>query len=114
MYVSPLVIGWLCLLGGIGLTFFYPLGQRRGNHLLSSALLLALFVIASYILIPVAWFRGGERGQALAIGLGIGLVAVLSRAVRRFIRYFQGTVYRMSQPYYCFALPFRCRRRRRR
>jgi hypothetical protein len=114
MYVSPLVFGWLCLLGGVGLTFFYPLGQRRGNHLLSSALLLALFVIAAYILIPVAWIPVGERWQALAIGVGVGLLAVLYRDVRRFIRYFQGKVYRMSQPYYWYGRAFRGRRRRRR
>ena len=36
MYVSQPVFGLACLIGGLILTFAWPLGPRRGNHILLS------------------------------------------------------------------------------
>ncbi len=109
MYIDQRVLGLVCLLGAIALTFFYPLGQRRGSHLISEIILIGLFGVAAYNLIPSAWVPS-DLG-VLAIGLGVGLVAVIYRDVRRFFRFFHGKIYRMSHPYYWYGRMFRRRRR---
>jgi ABC-type polysaccharide/polyol phosphate export permease len=109
MYIDQRVLGLLCLIGGIALTFFYPLGQRRGNHLLGEILLLILFTVAAYNLVPTAWVPNDL--VVLAIGFGVGLLAVVYRDFRRFLRYFQGKFYRMSHPYYWYSRMYRRRRR---
>lgn len=113
MYIDQRILGVICLIGGLLLTFVYPLGQRRGNHLISELLLLALFVVAAFNLIPVAWIPEEETWKVILIGLGAGLLAVVYRDFRRFIRYFQGKFYRMSHPYYWYGRVYRNRRRRR-
>ncbi len=109
MYLDWRVIGVICLIGGLLLTFVYPLGRRSGNHVLSEILLLVLFVVAAYNLIPTTWVPNDV--VVIAIGLGVGLLAVFYRDVRRFIRYYQGKFYRMSHPYYWYGRMFRRRRR---
>ena len=109
MYIDPRVFGLLCFIAGMLLTFVYPLGQRRGNHALSEIILLALFMAAAYALIPSAWVP--DDLGVLAIGLGVGLLAVIYRDVRRFFRFFRGKIYRMSHPYYWYGRMFRRRRR---
>jgi hypothetical protein len=47
----------------------------------------------------------------ILIGLGLGLLAVLYRDVRRFARYFRGKIYRMTHPYYWYGRYYRRRRR---
>ena len=42
---------------------------------------------------------------------GAGLLAVLYRDVRRFVRYFRGKVYRVTHPYYWYGRYYRRRRR---
>lgn len=109
MYIDQRALGVLCLIGGLLLTFVYPLGQRRGSHLISEIILIILFVIAAYNLIPSAWVPS-DLG-VLAIGFVVGLIAVIYRDVRRFSRFFRGKVYRMSHPYYWYGRMFRRRRR---
>jgi len=110
MYLDWRIVGVICLIGGLLLTFVYPLGRRSGNHALSEILLLVLFVVAAYNLIPATWVPNDV--VVIAIGLGVGLLAVFYRDVRRFIRYYQGKFYRMSHPYYWYGRMFRRRRRR--
>jgi len=50
----------LCLIGAGVLTFAWPLGPRRGNHLLLSICIVILFVLAAYNLIPVTWIPVSE------------------------------------------------------
>ena len=109
MYIDPRIFGLICLVAGLLLTFVYPLGQRRGNHALSEILLLILFVVAAYALIPSAWVPNDL--VVLLIGFGLGLVAVIYRDVRRFFRFFRGKFYRMSHPYYWYGRMARRRRR---
>jgi hypothetical protein len=108
MYIDPRVFGLLCLSAGLLLTFVYPLRQRRGNHMLSEIILLGLFMVAAYALIPSAWVPNDLA--VLAIGFGVGWLAVIYRDVRRFFRFFRGKIYRMSHPYYWYGRMFRRRR----
>jgi hypothetical protein len=110
MYIDPRVFGVICLILALLLTFVYPLGQRRGSHAISEIILVILFMVAAYALIPSAWVPNDL--VVLAIGFGVGLVAVIYRDVRRFFRFFRGKIYRMSHPYYWYGRMFRRRRRR--
>jgi hypothetical protein len=105
------VFGVVCLIGALALTFAWPLGPRRGSHILLSIVILALFVLAAYNLIPVMWIPLNETWKVILIGLGLGLLAVLYRDVRRFMRYFRGKVYRVTHPYYWYGRYYRRRRR---
>lgn len=110
MYIDPRVFGVICLVAALLLTFVYPLGQRRGNHVASEIILLILFTIAAYALIPTAWVPNDL--VVLLIGLGVGWLAVIYRDVRRFFRFFRGKIYRMSHPYYWYGRMARRTRRR--
>jgi hypothetical protein len=105
------VFGIVCLIGALALTFAWPLGPRRGNHILLSIIIIVLFVLAAYNLIPVTWISVGETWKVILIGLGLGLLADVYRDVRRFVRYFRGKVYRMTHPYYWYGRYYRGRRR---
>jgi len=112
MYIDQRILGLLCLIGGLLLTFVYPLGQRRGSHILSEIIVVILFVIAAYNLIPVAWIPEDETWKVILVGVIVGLIAVFYRDVRRFVRFFHGKIYRMSHPYYWYGRMFRRRGRR--
>ena len=105
------VFGVVCLIGALVLTFAWPLGPRRGNHILLSIIIVVLFVLAAYNLIPVTWIPKAETWKVILIGLGLGLLAHFYRDVRRFVRYFRGKVYRMTHPYYWYGRYSRRRRR---
>jgi hypothetical protein len=105
------VFGVVCLIGAGILTFAWPLGPRRGSHLLLSISIVILSVLAAYNLIPVTWIPLSETWKVILIGLGLGLLAVLYRDVRRFVRYFRGKVYRVTHPYYWYGRYYRRRRR---
>ena len=109
--ISQSVFGIRCLIGALALTFAWPLGARRGNHLLLSILIIILAVLAVYNLIPVTWIPVTETWKVILIGLGLGLVAVLYRDVRRFLRFFHGRIYRVTHPYYWYGRYYRRRRR---
>jgi hypothetical protein len=105
------VFGVVCLIGALALTFAWPLGPRRGNHILLSIAIVFLFVLAAYNLIPVTWISKAETWKVILIGLGLGLLAVFYRDVRRFVRFFRGKVYRVTHPYYWYGRYYRRRRR---
>jgi predicted alpha/beta hydrolase len=109
--IPQAVLGIMCLIGALALTFAWPLGPRRGNHILLSIVIVALFVLAAYNLIPVTWIPKDETWKVILIGLGAGLAAVVYRDTRRFMRYFRGKVYRMTHPYYWYGRYARRRRR---
>ncbi len=105
------IFGALCLIGAIALTFAWPLGSRRGNHILLSIVIIILFLLAAYNLIPVTWIPRAETWKVILIGLTVGLLAVFYRDVRRFLRYFRGKFYRATHPYYWYGRYYRRRRR---
>ncbi len=109
--INQSVFGILCLIGALALTFGWPLGSRRGGHILLSIVIIVLCVLAAYNLIPVTWIPVGETWKVILIGLGAGLLAVIYRDVRRFLRFFHGRVYRMTHPYYWYGRYYRRRRR---
>jgi hypothetical protein len=109
--INQSVFGVLCFIGACALTFAWPLGPRRGSHILLSISIVILVVLAAYNLIPVTWIPASETWKVLLIGLGLGLLAVLYRDVRRFARYFRGKVYRVTHPYYWYGRYYRRRRR---
>ncbi len=109
--INQSVFGVLCLLGACVLTFAWPLGRRTGGHILLSISIVILFVLAAYNLIPVTWIPASETWKVILIGLALGVLAVLYRDVRRFVRYFHGRVYRATHPYYWYGRYYRRRRR---
>jgi hypothetical protein len=102
MYISPGILGLAALVLGILLALFLPLGRARSNHLVSTLIIFGLFVVAGILL-----FRGLLGWQALLVGAGLGLLAVLYRGLRRWLRYFQGAVYRATHPYYWYGRVWR-------
>ena len=108
--INQTVFGILCLILALGLTFFYPLGRKNANHLLSNLIIVALFVGAAFNLIT----KDMVASDTLVIGLGlaVGGLAVLLRSIRRWLRYFQGAVSRRTSPYYWYQRAYSRRRRR--
>jgi hypothetical protein len=111
MYVSQPVFGLACLIGGLILTFAWPLGRRSGGHIFLSLSIIVLFVLAAYNLISAKWIPVADTWKVILIGLGAGLLCVLYRDVRRFLRFFHSRVYRMTHPYYWYGRYYRRRRR---
>ena len=109
--ISQPVFGLLCLVGASALTFAWPLGRRSGGHIFLSLFIVIFFVLAAYNLIPVTWIPRENTWQVILIGLVTGLLAVLYRDVRRFVRFFHGKVYRFTHPYYWYGRYDRRRRR---
>jgi len=108
---SNALIGVLCLAGGVVFAFFWPLGRKDGSHFVFNLIIIALFVIAAFNLIPKNVVD--SDGGVLLVGLAAGGVAVLIRSVRRYFKYFQGVISRRTSPYYWYSRTFRPRRRRR-
>ena len=111
MYVSPQVFGLGCLIVALILTFAWPLGRRSNGHIFLSLSIIVLFVLAAWNLIPFSWIPKENSGLVILVGLGVGLLAVIYRDVRRFLRFFHGRVYRMTHPYYWYGRYYRRRRR---
>lgn len=107
MFISITILGWICLAAAILLTFFYPLGQLHRSHLVSQAAMFICYVVAAFILIPYNWIPQSEGWKALAVGAIAGLIALVFRDIRRFFRFFNGKIYRMSHPYYWYTRAFR-------
>lgn len=107
---SNTLIGLLCLAGGIALGFFWPLGRKDAEHLLFNLIIIALFVIAAFNLIPASLISS-DIG-VLVLGLVAGGVVVLIRSVRRYLKYFQGVFARRTSPYYWYRRAYERRRRR--
>ncbi|HLF25141.1 MAG TPA: hypothetical protein VJG32_02295 [Anaerolineae bacterium] len=107
---SSTAIGLLCLAGGVVLGFIYPLGRKNGEHLLFNLVIIALFILAAYNLIPKTVVE--SDAAVLVIGLAAGGVVVVIRSIRRWLKYFQGAVSRRTSPYYWYrrALTRRSRR----
>ena len=98
------LVGIVCLLAAIAITFFWPLGPSRRNHVFSEIMLVVLFVAAAGFLwaggiIPesVSWLT------SLFVGLVVGIVAVVFRDVRRFIKHFRYETYKWTHPYYWYG-----------
>jgi hypothetical protein len=106
---SNALVGWLCLAGGVALAFFWPLGRKDAGHLLFNLAILALFVAAAFNLITRDMVE--SDATVLVMGLVAGLLAVLVRSVRRWLKYFQGVVTRRTSPYYWYRRAFTRRRR---
>ena len=116
MFISPTLIGWVCLIAAILMTLFYPLGQLRRNQIISQSAIFILWVIAAFILIPYDWVPANEGWKALLIGALAGAIALLIRNGLRVYRFFTGKVYRVTRPYYWYNRALRgfsSRRRRR-
>ena len=109
--INQSLFGVLCLIGAVVLTFAWPLGAQRRHHLISALVILVLFVIGVYNLVPVTWIPVEETWKVIVIGLVLGGLAVIYRDVRRFLRFFRGRVYRVTHPYYWYGRYYRRRRR---
>jgi hypothetical protein len=102
--LSHPLIGIICLLAGLGITFLWPLGQARGKHVLGEIVLLVLFVSAGGFIYASGWLPEHVSWfGAMGIGLGVGIVAVVYRDVRRFINHFRYETYKYTHPYYWYG-----------
>ena len=113
--------GILCLLAAFGITFFWPIGPSRRNHLASEIALIVLFVAAGGFIYASGWLPESMSWlAAMGIGLIAGIAAVVFRDVRRFFNYFRNQAYKYTHPYYWYGRAGRAmfgngeRRRRRR
>ena len=98
------VIGILCLLVGLGITFFWPLGPSRRNHLASEIVILVLFVAAGGFLWAGGLIPESVSWEAsMVVGGIVGIVAVVFRDVRRFIQHFRYQTYKWTHPYYWYG-----------
>ncbi len=109
--ISQSVFGLLCLVVALVLTFAWPLGRHSGGHIVLSLFIVVFFMLAAWNLIPVTWIPRENTWQVVLIGLVVGLLAVIYRDVRRFVRFFHGRVYRFTHPYYWYGRYYRPRRR---
>jgi hypothetical protein len=98
------LVGVICLLAALGITFFWPIGPSRRNHLSSEMVMIALFVAAGGFLYASGWLPENVSWlAAMGIGLIVGIVAVVFRDVIRFIRHFQYETYKYTHPYYWYG-----------
>jgi len=98
------VFGVLCLIGAGAAQ-----GAASADTFCVHAVVLS--VPAAYNLISVTWIPVSETWKLILIGLGLGLLAMLYRDVRRSARYFRGKVCRVTQPYSWYGRYYRRRRR---
>lgn len=98
------LVGLACLLAAIGLTLFWPLGQARRGHLLSEIIILVLFVAAGGFLWAGQLIPESLSWEAsMGIGGIVGIVAIVFRDVRRWVRHFQYEAYKWTHPYYWYG-----------
>ena len=115
------LVGIICLLAALAITFFWPIGSSRRNHVAGEIVIVVLFVAAGGFLYAGGWLPESVSWfAAMGIGLIAGIVAVVLRDVRRFIQHFRYQTYKYTHPYYWYGRAGRAmfgnsgRRRRRR
>jgi len=98
------LVGIVCLLAVIAITFFWPLGPSRRNHLVSEIVILVLFVAAGGFIYASGWLPESVSWLgAMGLGLTVGVVAVVFRDVRRFVNHFRYETYKYTHPYYWYG-----------
>ncbi len=102
--LSYQLAGVICLVAALGITFFWPLGFSRRNHIAGEIVLLVLFVAAAGFMYAAGWLPESiSWPMSLLIGLVVGVVAVVFRDVRRFINHFRYESYKWTHPYYWYG-----------
>ena len=109
MTVPPFVLGLVCLLGGLLLTFVLPIQRGRLRNQVWDFVTLAFFVGAGYFI------NYWDLASNIIVGLIAGGVAILIRDFRLWLARFKSQVYRRSHRYYWYgrARDWAGRRRRR-
>ncbi|MBI3763183.1 MAG: hypothetical protein HY260_15155 [Chloroflexi bacterium] len=102
MTIPEPVIGWGALIAALILTFVAPPGRRGRYAVVGSLVVFGLYLTASWFLWP--------SDNWLVPGIIAGVIGVVIRDIRRWLRFFQGATYRAIHPYYWYS---RARRRRR-
>jgi hypothetical protein len=98
------VMGIMCLLAALGITFFWPIGPSRRNHLAGELVLIVLFVAAGGFIFASGWLPDSVSWfGAMGLGLIVGIIAVVFRDVRRFINHFRYQAYKYTHPYYWYG-----------
>ncbi len=98
------LVGILCLLAAVAITFFWPLGPSRRNHVISEIVIVVLFVSAGGFFYASGWLPESVSWVgSMGIGLALGIVAVVFRDVRRFFNYFRNQAYKYTHPYYWYG-----------
>jgi type II secretory pathway component PulF len=109
MTIPRPLIGTICLIAGLLLTFVLPIQRRRLSNQLWDFITLALFVAGFYLL--------GYFNTIVNIVLGaiVGFVAILIRDFRLWVVRFKGQMYGRSHRYHWYgrARDWYGRRRRR-
>ena len=98
------LVGIICLLAALAITFFWPIGPSRRNHLAGEIVIIVLFVAAGGFLYAGGWLPESVSWfAAMGIGLIVGIVGVVLRDVRRFIQHFRYQTYKYTHPYYWYG-----------
>lgn len=97
MTIPTWLLGSLCLIAGLLLTFVLPIQRRRFSNQVWDFITLALFVAGAYL---VGYF--GTLAD-LVIGAIVGFVAILIRDFRLWIVRFKGQVYGRSHRYHWYG-----------
>ncbi len=80
--------GIMSLLAALGITFFWPVGSSRSNHLVSEIVIIVLFISAGGFIYASGWLpQNVSWFGAMGAGLVVGIVAIVSRGVRRLIQH---------------------------
>jgi len=107
--IPPPFLGFLCLIGGLALTFTLRIQRRRLANQVWDLITLACFVGAAW------WLNIWDPLSNLVVGLLAGLAAVVIRDFRLWAARLSSKVYRRSHRYYWYgrARTWYDRRRRR-
>jgi hypothetical protein len=109
MFISPFILGAICLILALLLTFGFPIQRGRFRNQLWDFITLALFVAG-------AWFiRYWDDLSNLGVGLIAGLIAIAIRDFRLWMVRFKGQAYGRRHRYHWYgrARDWYGRRRRR-
>ena len=91
------ILGVVCLILGLLVTLGGPVPRNRLSHRLWDVLVLALFIVG------VVWIRYWDDLSNFGVGLIAGVVAILIRDVRGFVRHFQNDAYGRGHRYYWYG-----------
>ena len=107
--IPPPFLGFLCLIGGLALTFALRIQRRRLANQVWDLITLACFVGAAW------WLNIWDPLSNLVVGLLAGLAAVVIRDVRLWAARLSSKVYRRTHRYHWYgrARNWYGRRRRR-
>jgi type II secretory pathway component PulF len=97
MTIPTIVLGAVCLLAALLLTFILPIQRGRLRNQVWDFITLALLVAAGW------WINYWDAASNVVVGLIAGGVAILIRDMRLWAARFRGQAYRRSHRYHWYG-----------